>query len=174
MNVAILGTGGREHALAVKALSSPQVREVHVIPGNTGMLRTEGLTIQPEWDGTFSSLERYLTGNGITLLIVGNEAYLEKGVTDYFEGSSIRVFGPSREAARLETSKDYAKQFMARHAIPTAEFATCESYETAAMKMADTEGPLVIKQDGLALGKGSACHRRQGRSRGLPQSEFHG
>ncbi len=154
MNVAILGTGGREHALAVKSLRSAQVRDVHVIPGNTGMLRTDGLTIQPEWDGTFPALERYLSENGISLLIVGNEAYLERGVADYFRDSTVRVFGPSQKAARLETSKDYAKQFMARHAVPTADFTTFTTYESAAKHMAGTQGNLVIKQDGLALGKG--------------------
>lgn len=154
MNVAILGTGGREHALAVKSLKSSHVKEVHVIPGNSGMLMSEGLTIQMDWDGTFPSLERYLGENRISLLIVGNEAYLEKGVSDYFRDTPVRVFGPSRAAARLETSKDYAKQFMARHAIPTAGFTTCKTYETAVKYMAGIQGPLVIKQDGLALGKG--------------------
>ncbi|MBN2859770.1 MAG: phosphoribosylamine--glycine ligase, partial [Sphaerochaetaceae bacterium] len=154
MNVAILGTGGREHALAVKSLRSSHVRQVHVIPGNTGMLMSEGLTIVPQWDDTFPSLERYLSENGISLLIVGNEVYLERGVADYFRETSVKVFGPSKKASQLETSKDYAKQFMARHAIPTANFTTCENYETAAAQMAGTEGTLVIKQDGLALGKG--------------------
>jgi len=154
MNVAILGTGGREHALAVKSLKSSQVKEVHVIPGNSGMLMSEGLTIQMEWDGTFPSLERYLSENGISLLIVGNEAYLERGVSDYFRDTHVKVFGPSQAAARLETSKDYAKRFMARHAIPTADFTTYTTYESAAEHMAGTQGTLVIKQDGLALGKG--------------------
>ncbi len=154
MNVAVLGTGGREHALAVKSLKSAHVETVHVIPGNTGMLMSEGLVIHPEWDGTFPSLESYMKEHKIGLLIVGNEAYLEKGVTDYFKGSSIPVFGPEKAAALLETSKNFAKEFMARHDIPTAGFTTCTTYEAAAEHMKGTEGMLVIKQDGLALGKG--------------------
>ncbi len=154
MNVAVLGTGGREHALAVKAQKSPQVETVYVIPGNTGMLKSRGLVIHPEWDGTFPSLEAYLKEQKVELLIVGNEAYLEKGVADYFSTSSLPVFGPSAAAAQLETSKNFAKEFMARHAIPTAGFTTCETYETAAEHMKSISGTIVIKQDGLALGKG--------------------
>ncbi len=154
MNVAVLGTGGREHALAVKSLKSEKVDQVHVIPGNTGMMMSRGLIIHPGWDETFPSLETYMKEHNITLLIVGNEAYLEKGVADYFSARGIPVFGPSRKAAMLETSKNFAKEFMERNNIPTAAFTTCSTFEEAVAAMHDIEGTLVIKQDGLALGKG--------------------
>lgn len=154
MRVAIIGTGGREHALAVKCLKSPQVDAVHVIPGNTGMLMTQQLSLWPEWDGSFPSLEHYLRTKGIEMVIVGNECYLEAGIANYFIDSDITIFGPLQQGAELEYHKDFAKRFMETHHIPTAAFTTCNTYEEAISHMATLEGTLVIKQNGLALGKG--------------------
>lgn len=154
MNVAVMGAGGREHAIAVKCLSSDHTENVHVIPGNTGMLKTGNLTIHPAWDGSFSSLHDYLVEHRIELVIVGNESYLAAGITDYFSTTSIRVFGPTKAGAELESSKDFAKRFMNRHGIPTASHHTCHLYKDAIDFMASQEGTLVLKQDGLALGKG--------------------
>ncbi len=154
MNVAVIGTGGREHALAVKCLKSPLVKEVFVIPGNSGMLMNENIKIYLEWDGSFPALEAYLTQHGIELIIVGNEAYLEKGIADYFTVRKFRIFGPNKKGASLEYSKDFAKQFMKKYSIPTAEYKTCVSYEESIEHVKAIEGTLVIKQDGLALGKG--------------------
>jgi phosphoribosylamine--glycine ligase len=154
MKVAIIGTGGREHALAVKSLQSSMVDEVHVIPGNTGMEITPQLFTFTEWDGTFPALEHYMQSMGIGLAIIGNESYLESGIVDYFKESTIQVFGPTQEAAQLETSKDFAKQFMQRHTIPSAAYKTCTHYTEAWAWMVEQAGTLVIKQDGLAFGKG--------------------
>ena len=154
MRVAIIGTGGREHALAVKCLQSPQVDSVDVIPGNTGMLMTQDLSLWPEWNGSFPALESHLRTRGIELVIVGNESYLEAGIADYFTDSGITVFGPLQQGAELEYHKDFAKRFMQAHHIPTAAFTTCSTYEEAISHMETLTGTLVIKQNCLALGKG--------------------
>lgn len=154
MNVAVIGSGGREHAIAVKSLTSELVDEVHVIPGNSGMLLTKGLRIHLCWDGSFPSLETYIKEHTIDLIIVGNEAYLLEGITDYFVKRNILIFGPLKNGAKLEYSKDFAKQFMKKYNIPTADYRTFNRYEEANRYMKSVQGPLVIKQDGLALGKG--------------------
>jgi len=96
MHIAVIGSGGREHALAVKSLHSHLVSDVHVIPGNTGMLMTPSLRLFHDWDGTFQTLEQYLIQQSIELIIVGNESYLAQGIADYFKDSAIQVFGPSQ------------------------------------------------------------------------------
>ncbi len=155
MNVAVIGNGGREHALARKCMKSSHAESVHVIPGNTGMLMDRALKIYPQWDGSFGQLEEYVRKQKIELIIVGNEAYLERGITDYFENvEGVRLFGPKREGAVLEFSKDFAKIFMKEYDIPTADFITFTDAEEACRHIESTAGPYVIKQDALALGKG--------------------
>ncbi|WP_422478226.1 phosphoribosylamine--glycine ligase [Pleomorphochaeta sp. DL1XJH-081] len=154
MKIAVIGTGGREHAIAVKSLQSPDVQQAHVIPGNSGMLMTANLCTYPSWDGSFTSLEHYLRKQDIELVIVGNEAYLQAGIVDYFATSSIKVFGPTKDGAKLEYSKNFAKQFMHRHNIPTAGWRTFTDYTSADRYLKSSEGMIVVKQDGLALGKG--------------------
>ncbi len=154
MHIAVIGSGGREHALAVKSLHSHLVSDVHVIPGNTGMLMTPSLRLFHDWDGTFQTLEQYLIQQSIELIIVGNESYLAQGIADYFKDSAIQVFGPSQRAAQLETSKAYAKQFMDKYRIPTAGYVACSQIDKAIQELKARSGPVVIKQDGLALGKG--------------------
>ena len=153
MNVAVIGNGGREHALAKKCLQSSQVENVYVIPGNSGMYMSENLQIYLDWDGNFPSLKTYLVNHAIELIIVGNESYLENGITDYFE-KDFMIFGPSKKGATLECSKDYAKQFMKKYNIPTADFHTLSDYEESIEFINASSGTLVIKQDGLAFGKG--------------------
>lgn len=154
MNIAVIGTGGREHAIAVKCLRSDAVRQVHVIPGNSGMLMTSGLSVLLDWDGSFNTLETYLRKQDIDLVIVGNEAYLKEGIVDWFSHRGIRIFGPAKAAAKLEYSKDFAKRFMDRHHIPTATYHTCTDLESATAFLNTRSGMIVVKQDGLALGKG--------------------
>ncbi len=153
MNVLILGNGGRENALARKAKNSPLVNDVFVVPGNTGM--DSNLIIDNSFDSeNFELLNDFCVKNKIELIIVGNESYLEKGVVDYFDKTNIKIFGPSLEAAKLETSKDFAKKLMNKYNIPTASHNTFDS-EKEALAFLDTQSfPVVIKQDGLALGKG--------------------
>lgn len=154
MKIAVIGTGGREHALAVKSLRSPHVQQAHVIPGNSGMFMTANLCTYPSWDGTFAALEHYLRKQDIELVIVGNEAYLQAGIVDYFASSGIKVFGPTKDGARLEYSKSFAKQFMDRYNIPTAGWRTFKDYGSASTYLSSLTGTVVLKQDGLALGKG--------------------
>ena len=122
MNVLVIGGGGREHALAWKLAQSPRVAKVFVAPGNAGTAREPGLanvrvTAIPD-------LVRFAKAEPIALTVVGPEAPLAAGVVDAFRADGLKIFGPTQEAAQLESSKDYAKAFMARHAIPTADYRT--------------------------------------------------
>jgi phosphoribosylamine--glycine ligase len=152
MRLLVIGSGGREHAMAWRLAQAPGVKKVFVAPGNAGTAREKYLQnvnlTDPAALALFAARER------IHLTLVGPEAPLAAGVVDVFRSSGLKIFGPTREAAQLESSKDFAKRFMARHAIPTAEFATF-SESTAAHAYIDQKGaPIVIKADGLAAGKG--------------------
>jgi len=154
MNVLIIGNGGREHALAWKARQSALVDRVFVAPGNAGTElepRTRNVAIDPtDVGGLLALADR----EDIALTIVGPEASLAAGVVDRFTSAGRRCFGPTSRAARLETSKAFAKAFMARHDIPTAAHAVVEDVDTG-MKHARAIGfPVVLKADGLAAGKG--------------------
>ena len=152
MKVLVIGGGGREHALAWQLASSPRVSRVLVSPGNGGTALTEGLTNVP--GQTVQDWLRIATEEAVHFTVVGPEAPLADGVVDAFRAAGLRIFGPSKAAARLEGSKDFAKQFMLRHGIPTARSATFDSVD-AAHDYLDAEGaPIVIKADGLAAGKG--------------------
>jgi len=152
MKFLVIGSGGREHALAWRLLQSPRIQKVFVAPGNGGTAREEGLenvaiTAIPE-------LVAFAQKENIQLTVVGPEAPLAAGVVDAFLAAGLKVFGPVQAAAQLESSKDFAKQFMARHKIPTAAFATFTD-AAAAHAYLDAQGaPIVIKADGLAAGKG--------------------
>ncbi len=153
MNVLVLGNGGRENALARKAKKSDLVVDVFVVPGNSGM--DSDLILDDSFDSEdFELLKAFCDKNKIELIIVGNESYLEKGVVDFFDKTDIKIFGPSLEGAKLETSKDFAKNLMNKYDIPTAKHSTFDN-EKDALTFLDTQTfPVVIKQDGLALGKG--------------------
>ncbi len=152
MKLLVIGSGGREHALAWRLAQSPKVQKVYVAPGNAGTAREDGLENLPLTH--IPDLVAFARDNAIHATVVGPEAPLAAGVVDAFRHAELRIFGPTREAAQLESSKDFAKQFMRRHGIPTAQFATFTD-AAAAHAYIDAEGaPIVVKADGLAAGKG--------------------
>lgn len=154
MNVLVIGSGGREHALAWKIAQSPLVDKVYGAPGNPGIDRLEkGACINVEVDD-FEALDTYIEAEGIGLTVVGPEVPLVLGITDFLEARGKRVFGPSQKAAQLEGSKSFAKDFMNRHSIPTAESQTFDDLQEALRYVQEQGAPLVIKADGLAAGKG--------------------
>ncbi len=153
MNVLVLGNGGREHALGKKAKKSNMVKNVYVIPGNTGM-GDQLITNSTITGEDFFQLENYCREKEIELIIVGNEKYLELGVVDYFDKTNIKIFGPSKQGAALETSKHFAKKFMEKYNIDTAKYFATEDEAEALEYLKSQTMPVVIKQDGLALGKG--------------------
>ena len=152
MKLLVIGSGGREHALAWKLTQSPRVQKVYVAPGNGGTATENGvenvaITAIPE-------LIDFAKKEKIHLTVVGPEAPLAAGVVDAFQDAGLRIFGPSRAAAQLEASKDFAKSFMARHNIPTALHKTFDSAEEAKAFVTKRGPPIVVKADGLAAGKG--------------------
>jgi phosphoribosylamine---glycine ligase len=152
MKVLVIGSGGREHALAWKLVQSPKLQTVFVAPGNGGTaadVRLHNVTItDPTALADFAQTEK------VALTVVGPEAPLAAGLVDVFRARGLRVFGPTQAAAQLESSKAFAKDFMQRYKIPTAEFATFTD-AAAAHAHVDAKGvPIVIKADGLAAGKG--------------------
>ena len=120
MKVLVIGSGGREHALAWKLAQSPKVQRVYVAPGNGGTALEPGMKNLPLT--AIPSLVEFARREIIGLTVVGPEAPLSEGVVDAFRAAKLRIFGPTQAAARLESSKDFAKQFMIRHRIPTAEY----------------------------------------------------
>jgi phosphoribosylamine--glycine ligase len=152
MKLLVIGSGGREHALAWRLAQAPGLQKVLVAPGNAGTARDHELENLPITD--IEALADYVANENIYLTVVGPEAPLAAGVVDVFRARGLRIFGPTRAAAQLESSKDFAKRFMARHGIPTAEFETF-SDAAKAHHYVDAKGaPIVIKADGLAAGKG--------------------
>jgi phosphoribosylamine--glycine ligase len=152
MKLLVIGSGGREHALAWRLAQSPRIQKVYVAPGNAGTARENGLenVLLTAVDDLVAFAER----EQIYFTVVGPEAPLAAGVVNAFRAKNLPIFGPTREAAQLESSKDFAKRFMQRHGIPTAAFATFSEAE-AAHAYVDAQGaPIVIKADGLAAGKG--------------------
>jgi phosphoribosylamine--glycine ligase len=152
MKILVIGNGGREHALAWKLAKSPRISRVFVAPGNAGTaldpdMQNVAITSIPD-------LVKFAEDEHIALTVVGPEAPLSQGVVDAFRVAGLKIFGPTKAAAQLESSKDFAKAFMQRHGIPTAAYATF-SDAAAAHDYVKTQGaPIVIKADGLAAGKG--------------------
>jgi len=152
MNLLVIGSGGREHALAWKLARSPRIQKVFVAPGNAGTAREDGLENVPIT--SVADLVAFAQKEQIYATVVGPEAPLAAGVVDAFRAAGLRIFGPSQAAAQLESSKDFAKRFMTRHKIPTAKFETFADAKQAHAYV-DAEGaPIVVKADGLAAGKG--------------------
>ena len=152
MKLLVIGSGGREHAMAWRLAQTPGMQKVFVAPGNAGTAREHELEnvnlTDPE------ALADFAQQNNVYLTVVGPEAPLAAGIVNIFRTRGLKIFGPTKEAAQLESSKDFAKRFMAKHNIPTAEFATFTE-STAAHAYIDQKGaPIVIKADGLAAGKG--------------------
>ena len=154
MKVLIIGSGGREHALAWKVAQSPRVTEVQVAPGNAGTALEPGVRNVAVAADDVQGLLRHALAERIDLTIVGPEGPLVLGVVDAFTAAGLRCFGPSRDAAQLEGSKAFSKDFLRRHAIPTAAYATFtrETFDPGWVHA--QQAPLVVKADGLAAGKG--------------------
>jgi phosphoribosylamine--glycine ligase len=152
MKILVIGSGGREHALAWKLSCSPRVSRVFVAPGNAGTALEEAMDNVAA--ATIQELITFAKNEGIALTVVGPEAPLAEGVVDAFRLAGLKIFGPSQRAARLESSKDFAKAFMARHGIPTAMYATFDDAAQAHAYIERQGAPIVIKADGLAAGKG--------------------
>lgn len=154
MQVLIIGGGGREHALAWKVAQSSRVEQVYVAPGNAGTAREAKVENVDIGADNISGLVTFAREKKIELTIVGPEAPLVAGVVNVFNLAGLRCFGPRREAAELEGSKAYMKDFLKRHAIPTAAFETFEDIEAASNYIRSRPAPVVVKADGLAAGKG--------------------
>jgi phosphoribosylamine--glycine ligase len=152
MKLMVIGSGGREHAIAWKLAQSPRVQKVYVAPGNGGTARENGLDNVALAE--VPDLVAFAKKESIYLTVVGPEAALAAGVVDAFREAGLRIFGPTRAAAQLESSKDFAKSFMVRHKIPTALHRTFQSAELARAYVSKRGAPIVIKADGLAAGKG--------------------
>jgi phosphoribosylamine--glycine ligase len=157
MRVLVIGSGGREHALAWKLSRSPQVREIFCIPGNggTGEL-AQNVGVNPE---DFSALSSFALEKKIDLTVVGPEAPLVAGLADHFESQGLKVFGPGKLASQMEGSKIFAKNLMLKHGIPTAAAEIFDDCGQAAAYIRKLEPPVVVKADGLAAGKGVAVAR---------------
>ena len=152
MKVLVIGGGGREHALAWKLKQSEGVSQVFVAPGNAGTARDVDLINLPITDKV--ALREWVQANGVGLTVVGPEAPLAAGVVDEFRAHGLAIFGPTQQAAQLESSKAFSKAFMQRHGIPTAEYQTFTDPQQAHAYVDAKGAPIVVKADGLAAGKG--------------------
>ncbi|MCG8026877.1 MAG: phosphoribosylamine--glycine ligase [Candidatus Thiodiazotropha taylori] len=154
MNILVIGSGGREHALAWKAAQSPLADKVYVAPGNAGTAleeKLENIDIPVE---EIEQLVSFAESHQIGLTIIGPEVPLVMGITDAFQQAGLRCFGPTQGAAQLEGSKSFTKDFLARHKIPTADYQTFTDIDQALAYLHQCGAPIVIKADGLAAGKG--------------------
>src|SRR2546423_1013086 len=152
MKILVVGAGGREHALAWKLAQSPRVQKVLVAPGNGGTATETGVENVPVTET--AALIEFCRREHVALTVVGPEAPLAAGIVDAFRAAGLRIFGPTRAAAQLESSKHFAKSFMQRHGLPTARYRSFESAREARAYVAAEATPIVIKADGLAAGKG--------------------
>lgn len=152
MKVLIIGSGGREHAIAYALKKSPKVDEIHAIPGNPGI--AEIGTCHPGSVEDLDSILQFVEDNAIDFTVIGPEVPLCLGLADLLESHGYKVFGPTKHAATLEGSKAFSKDFMARHNIPTAAYKEVNSYDEAITALKAFEYPVVVKADGLAAGKG--------------------
>ena len=153
MNVLVVGSGGREHAIVWKVRQSPKLKNLYALPGNPGTMglaeNVSGLAVD-----NHAAIGEFCKEKKIDLVIVGPEAPLAGGIADALSTQGIRCFGPQRAAAQIEGSKVFAKDFMARHQIPTARYATFSSFDEAIKYLQTVDYPIVIKASGLAAGKG--------------------
>jgi phosphoribosylamine---glycine ligase len=152
MNLLVVGSGGREHALAWRLAQSPRIGRVYVAPGNAGTAREDGLFNAPLT--SIPELVDFARKESIALTVVGPEAPLSQGIVDAFRAAGLRIFGPTQQAAQLESSKDFAKSFMVANGIPTATHVTFSEAKAARDYVRQQGAPIVIKADGLAAGKG--------------------
>lgn len=152
MKILVVGSGGREHALAWKLAQSKRIQMVYVAPGNGGTALDPRLKNVDITDS--ASLAQFAIKESIALTVVGPEAPLAAGIVNQFRDQGLKIFGPTKEAAQLESSKDFAKAFMKRHRIPTADYQTFSDVDAAHGYINQKGAPIVIKADGLAAGKG--------------------
>src|SRR5882762_4542205 len=152
MKLLVIGSGGREHAIAWRLAQGPRVQKVFVAPGNGGTARDAGL--QNVAISAIDKLAEFALAENIYLTVVGPEAPLAEGIVDLFRSKGLRIFGPTRACALLESSKQFAKEFMTRHKIPTAEFSSFDAARAAHAYIEARGAPIVVKADGLAAGKG--------------------
>jgi phosphoribosylamine--glycine ligase len=152
MKILVVGSGGREHALAWRLAQSVRVQTVFVAPGNGGTAREPGLRNMPI--SAIDTLAEFVRKEGIAMTVVGPEGPLAAGIVDRFRKKGLKIFGPTRAAAQLESSKDFAKAFMKRHGIPTADYETFTDAQAAHACVERKGAPIVVKADGLAAGKG--------------------
>jgi phosphoribosylamine--glycine ligase len=152
MKILVVGSGGREHALAWRLSRSARVQVVYVAPGNGGTARERALKNVPITDPL--TLAAFVEREKVAFTVVGPEAPLAAGIVDLFRSKGLRIFGPTQRAAQLESSKDFAKAFMKRHAIPTADYETFSDAAAAHAYVERRGAPIVVKADGLAAGKG--------------------
>ncbi|VVD88662.1 phosphoribosylamine--glycine ligase [Pandoraea communis] len=152
MKILVVGSGGREHALAWKLAQSPRIQLVYVAPGNGGTALDERLRNVPISDPNV--LAEFAVRESIALTVVGPETPLAAGIVNIFRARGLKIFGPTKEAAQLESSKDFAKAFMKRHGIPTADYETFSDAALAHTYIDAKGAPIVVKADGLAAGKG--------------------
>jgi len=154
MRVLVIGGGGREHAICWKISQNPEIKEIFCVPGNGGIERIAHCEKMPHEDN-FSELIKFVKENKVDFTIVGPEAPLVGGVVDVFQKEGLKIFGPNKKAARLEGSKVFAKKFMKKYGIPTAEFKTFSDLDKAISYIDKQKKQIVVKADGLAGGKGS-------------------
>src|SRR6266852_2635494 len=152
MKLLVVGSGGREHAIAWRLAQSPRVQKVFVAPGNGGTAREAGL--ENVAISAIDKLAEFALAENVYLTVVGPEAPLAEGIVDLFRSRGLRIFGPTRACAQLESSKQFAKEFMARRGIPTAEFSSFDSASAAHNYLGAGGTPLVLKADRLAAGTG--------------------
>ena len=151
-NIAVIGGGGREHAICAQLKKSPRTDNLYCIPGNagiSGICTCEKLSV---FD--FDGIEKFCKANAVDLVFVAPDDPLAKGLVDFLTEKGLRAFGPTREAAQLESSKVFSKAFMQRHGIPTAKHRSFSDYSEAERYLLEADMPIVLKADGLALGKG--------------------
>lgn len=158
MNVAILGNGGRESAIAWAVSKSPLIKKLYILPGNGGTGKY-GINSEINISKPFSELTEFCLTSGINLVIAGPESPLVDGVTDTLSAKGITVFGPSQKAARLEGSKAFLKKFLAKYKIPTADFKIFKNAVEAVNYVMNENKPFVVKTDGLAAGKGAIVNK---------------
>src|SRR6201998_2461615 len=157
MKVLVVGGGGREHVLAGMLQQSERMTGVYVAPGNAGIKAFATAVAIPADD--ISQLKQFAVDKAIDLTVIGPDNPLANGIVDEFQQAGLKIFGPTKAAARLESSKSFAKEFMARYGIASPGFAVCDSANAAIRAVESFGFPTVIKADGLALGKGVVIAR---------------
>jgi len=160
MNIGVIGSGGREHAICYKILQSPKVNKLYCIPGNAG---TENICTNLDVNiSNFNEIYESIKKNNIDLIIVGPEIPLVQGITDFLEEREIKVFGPSKKASQLEGSKIFMKDICKKYNIPSAKYVEIKNIDDAEKILKDFNCPIVVKSDGLAAGKGvTICKTKQ-------------